>query len=156
MYDVRRDCWGNEDLEFYDCWGVAIDEAKASANVNNDMWSAWDEYDAWYVSDARATNHGARPVHRSVHSSRVQPSSGTFATSAFRHSKQNFATPVQAPKRHKVSSRPSLASVVNANTTRGNTTQQSEVSAVLLSVELEGTNSACAEQKCSHRKNVQL
>ena len=64
----------------------------------------------------------------------------TFATSAFRHSKQNFATPVQAPKRHKVSSRPSLASVVNANTTRarGNTTQQSEVSAVLLSAELAG------------------
>ena len=135
---MRRGDRGNEDLEFYDCWIVAVNEASAIANVNNDMRSAWDEYDAWYVSETQAANQGARPVRRSAHSSRTTASSRPLVTSACLDSQQNFARPVQAPKRRKVNPRPSLASVVDNNKTHSNATQRSVISAVLLSAELAG------------------
>jgi len=112
-YDVRRDDQGNEDLEFYDCWFVAVNESNAAANVNNDMRSAWDEYDAWYMSEAQAANHGACPSRRSSHSTRMHASSRPLVTSACLHNQQNFAIPVQAPKRRKVRSRPSLPSFID-------------------------------------------
>ena len=61
VYDVQRDIYGNEDLDFYTAWNTAIYERSAEANINNDLLSAWDEYDELCRQEQDRLNHGALP-----------------------------------------------------------------------------------------------